>query len=112
MDYRVKPRPIGSDTTPGCYCCGGDEGLYSNISLFVSSKPDGEAVTALFDRGARLDYRYFEPLWIQVKIGACEAHFHNLEKLHALVSESNVVDGESRGYWIINEDMIQQSKTL
>jgi hypothetical protein len=54
--------------------------------MFVTSKEDGEAVTALFKTGARLDYRDYEPNWIQVKVGSCKEHYPNLERLHDKVS--------------------------
>ena len=88
---RFSPRGIGSDHTPGCFCCGGDPGLYSNISGFVGSKEDGEKVAAMFEHGARLDYRDYEPNWIQVKIGACKEHLPNLEKLCSLTACENVI---------------------
>jgi hypothetical protein len=85
------PRGIGSDHTPGCFCCGGEPDLYSNISGFVYGKNDGEKVVAMFEHGARLDYRDYEPNWIQVKIGACKDHFLNLEKLYSLTARENVI---------------------
>jgi hypothetical protein len=84
--YRVSARPLGADNTPGCFVCGGENGLHSNISMFVVTKEDGEAVTALFKTGARLDYRDYEPNWIQVKVGSCKEHYPNLELLHSKVS--------------------------
>lgn len=81
--YGVKSRGIGKDYTPGCFVCGGTHQLYHNISMFVRSKEDGEAATALFETGAWLDYRDFEPSWIQVKVGACDAHLANLRQLNA-----------------------------
>jgi hypothetical protein len=88
---KFNPRGIGSDHTPGCFCCGGDPGLYSNISGFVVSKESGEKVVAMFQHGARLDYREHEPSWIQVKIGACKEHYANLQKLGELTAGENVI---------------------
>lgn len=79
--YGVNNRGLGTDHTPGCFVCGGASGLHSNISMFVASKEDGEAIIGLFKLGARLDYREREPEWIQVKVGACETHFENLKLL-------------------------------
>lgn len=78
-------RGIGTDITPGCFVCGGDKGYYSNIAAFVQCKEAGERVVKLFARGARLDYRDFEPDRVQVKVGACEKHKPNLEALCSLV---------------------------
>jgi hypothetical protein len=75
------PRGIGCDSCPGCFVCGGDTKLYSNIAAFVKSKEDGLQIVTWFERGARLDWRDSEPNWIQVKIGACDKHMPNLYRL-------------------------------
>lgn len=84
-----RSRGIGLDWTPGCFVCGGEDGLRSNISGFVKSKEAGERVVAMFDHGARLDWREFEPLWIQVKIGACTAHVSDLQRLSSATVDAN-----------------------
>jgi hypothetical protein len=84
--YGVNNRGMGKDCTPGCFVCGGQQGLHNNISMFVRSREDGEAVTALFKTGARLDFRDYEPDWIQVKVGACDSHVENLKLLSGKVS--------------------------
>jgi len=84
-------RGVGMDWTPGCFVCGGGEGMRSNIAAFVGHKNAGERVVALFKQGARLDFRPSEPTWIQVKIGACEAHHPNLEALHNLTYEKGII---------------------
>lgn len=72
---------------PGCFVCGtklraeGANNYMNNISAFVSSKAEGEEVVSWFKQGARLDFRPHEPEWIQVKIGACDTHVPNLERL-------------------------------
>lgn len=78
-------RGIGLDTTPGCFVCGGSEGLRSNIAAFVECKRAGERVVAMFSQGARLDCRDLEPDYVQVKVGACPAHLANLEQLNQFV---------------------------
>ena len=83
-------RGIGSDNTPGCFICGGEQGLYSNIAAFVESKADGEKVVRMFEYGARLDFRSREPDWIQVKIGACKKHTINLERLEYFCSDGYI----------------------
>jgi hypothetical protein len=79
-------RGIGKDWTPGCFVCGGSEDLYNNISGFVRHKDAGTRVVAMFQHGAKLDYREREPDWIQVKIGSCEEHLANLRMLADMVS--------------------------
>lgn len=96
-----RSRGIGLDQTPGCFVCGGNETLHANISGFVNTKEAGERVVAMFDKGARLDFRLHEPDRIQVKIGACNNHRKNLEKLDELIKETTV----------ITADMIILSKT-
>lgn len=91
-------RGLGLDHTPGCFVCGGDHDLYHNISGFVNTKSDGEHVVAMFQHGARLDYREYEPHWIQVKIGACEQHIPQLKELNRLCK-----DGE------ISEEIVEQA---
>lgn len=95
-------RGIGCDNTPGCFVCGGEKSLYSNISGFVASKEDGETITGWFEHGARLDFRAYEPNWIQVKIGACNAHRDNLAFLDRLARRHNR----------IRQSMIQQAQEL
>ena len=77
-------RGVGLDTTPGCFVCGGDKRLRKNIAAFIQCKEAGERIVAMFPQGARLDYRDFEPDRVQVKIGACDTHLPNLQKLHEL----------------------------
>lgn len=79
-----RPRGIGMDWTPGCFVCGGANGLHKNIAAFVQCKAAGERVVAMFDQGARLDYRDFEPDRVQVKIGACDGDLAGLEHLAKL----------------------------
>ena len=94
-------RGIGLDNTPGCFVCGGGTGLYNNIAAFVQCKAAGERVVAMFKKGARLDYRDYEPDRVQVKVGACDNHKENLGVLSQLTSE-----GEKS---IITQEMIQKA---
>lgn len=76
------PRGLGSDHSPGCFCCPYSKpDLYGNVSAFVGSKEDGERAVEIIGHGARLDYRPHEPQWIQVKVGACARHLWALEIL-------------------------------
>lgn len=86
-----RPRGLGGDITPGCFVCGGEERRYHNIAAFVQCREAGERVVAMFSQGARLDYRDFEPDRVQVKIGACNRHIANLEKLYGLTQSSRVI---------------------
>lgn len=87
-------RGVGLDGTPGCFVCGGDPGLYHNIAAFVKTNEAGERVVAMFQHGARLDYRSFEPDRVQVKIGACSEHEANLHQLNALTEKDETITPE------------------
>lgn len=87
-----KSRGTGRDNTSGCFVCGGDKGPHRNIAAFVQCKESGERVEAMFKTGARLDYREHEPDYVQVKIGACDRHVDNLEKLHELVGDGIITE--------------------
>jgi len=77
-----RPRGIGRDVCPCCFVCGVNENsALHNIAAFVNSKQDGELIVEWFNQRARLDFRESEPNWIQVKVGACDAHLPNLEAL-------------------------------
>ncbi|RJQ28064.1 hypothetical protein C4565_04220 [Candidatus Parcubacteria bacterium] len=89
-----RSRGIGLDETPGCFVCGGSTKLHSNIAAFVQCKEAGERIVKMFETGARLDYREHEPDRIQVKIGACDKHFRNLEMLHNKTSETGTIVAE------------------
>ena len=96
-------RGIGTDTTPGCFVCGGEKWAYNNIAAFVGHKNAGERVVALFEKGARLDWRPNEPTWIQVKVGACDRHLPNLRALDRLTRERDKV---------ITADIVRQALDL
>lgn len=83
-----RPREIGSGVTPGCFVCGGPERLYTDMAGFVQCKDAGERVVKLFEHGAWLDYREYEPDRVQVKIGACDTHVPNLKRLYELVRDA------------------------
>lgn len=89
--YVYKPRGLGLNWLP-CFVCGhGGEGkAQADMSAFVESKEEGEAVVRLFwamKGHAKLDYRDFEPHYVQVKAGACNVHQPNLELLCALTAK-------------------------
>ena len=97
-----RSRGIGVDKC-NCFVCEKHGPRYNNnISGFVKTKEDGLKIVNMFDFGAHLDYREYEPDWIQVKIGACDKHLDNLKKLDELVSVHNV----------IRKNMIEKAKNL
>lgn len=98
-------RGVGMDRTPGCFVCGGGESMRANISGYVLCKESGERVVAMFDQGARLDWREYEPDYVQVKIGACNQHKSNLQRLHDLTRKAG---GDGKG--IITEEIIHTAK--
>ena len=93
-NFEFRSRGLGLDTTPGCFVCGGGSELRPNIAAFVKSRPDGEDIVRLFGRGARLDYRDFEPKWLQVKVGACPVHKLALARLDELTSANHTISAE------------------
>ncbi len=82
-----RSRGFGLDFTPGCFICGGAEGMHHNISAFVRCREAGERIVSMFASGAFLDFRKHEPDYVQVKVGACKDHKHRLEELHSLTHE-------------------------
>jgi len=97
-------RGIGMEWELSCFCCGARDyrhrsrdtskpgnGLLNNIAAFVECKAAGERVVAMFQKGARLDYRDYEPDRVQVKIGACNTHLPNLQKLFELVKDDSII---------------------
>ena len=77
--YKATPRGIGYGGET-CFVCGADGG--PDCAFFVPSRETGERIVELFPNGKPyLDYRHFEPNWIQVKVCVCEAHRPALEQL-------------------------------
>jgi hypothetical protein len=76
-----RSKGIGFDGTAGCFVCSVRNARYS-LTAFVKCKRAGERVVSMFRRGARLDYREYQPDWVQVRIGACEKHREYLKLLH------------------------------
>lgn len=102
--YRARPRGIGADAG-GCMVCGGDEtALRHNCAFFVPSRETGEAIVSLFRTGARLDYRPYEPGWIQAKISTCDQH---LPQLIGLVKAVTATE-ERRDGPGISAEMVQE----
>lgn len=79
------PRGIGSEWNLTCLVTGKEEKLMPNISGFVRSKAAGERIVKMFNGRARLDFRTYEPNWIQVKVGVLEEHKEVLVRLQNAV---------------------------
>ncbi|MFA5051074.1 MAG: hypothetical protein WC499_03095 [Patescibacteria group bacterium] len=85
-------RGIGLDNC-NCFICGTHDRtgkghtVLHNIAAFVQCKVAGERIVAMFSKGVRLDYREEEPDRVQVKIGACDKHLVNLQKLDGLAKD-------------------------
>jgi hypothetical protein len=94
-----RSRGIGLDLCT-CFICdtndrtGNGHPYLNNIAAFVQCKAAGERVVDMFERGARLDFRKYEPDRVQVKIGACDKHLENLKELHRLTIEEGVITKE------------------
>lgn len=82
------PRGIGCDSVP-CFVTKQSKcDLRSNISGFVRSREDGKHVVEIFGGYARLDYRDYEPNWIQVKVGVEKEHKEVLDRLMVACSDN------------------------
>jgi hypothetical protein len=73
-------RGVGCDSTPGCFVCGGRDGLYSNICAWIH-KTDEQRALDCFARGARMGYYHGDMAVPQIKVGACARHLKALEHL-------------------------------
>ena len=97
QSFMFAPRGIGVDICPGCFVCGTAKrnpeanDYLNNIAAFVASNAEGETIVSWFERGARLDYRDFEPHRIQLKVGACDAHLPQLQALYETTSAYGVI---------------------
>lgn len=78
------PRGRGKNWGP-CMVCGKESSnACSDLSAYVNGRTGGEHVVAMFKEvglTARLDYRDFEPNYVQVKVCVCEAHKGHLDVL-------------------------------
>jgi len=99
-------RGIGLEGSLYCFVCGvrdragrpvnsveAGNGLLNNIAGYVKCKAAGERIVAMFIphySGARLDYREYEPDYVQVKIGACNQHLGNLQLLDAATADGRI----------------------
>lgn len=91
-------RGIGLDSCKCFVCAAGERHvggnvMLNNIAAFVQCRAAGERVVAMFEQGARLDYREHEPDRVQVKVGACDQHLVNLRVLDR-ICEDGVITSE------------------
>lgn len=92
-------RGIGLDICPCCFVCDATcrsvdiahNPYLNNIAAYVASKEEGLEIVKWFKDKARLDYRDNEPDYIQVKVGACDKHFPNLQRLHYITTRYNLI---------------------
>lgn len=75
-----RSRGIGLDQTPGCFVCGGPDGLRKNIAAIIRKEDEGAAL-ACFRTGARMAYFHGDRNVPQIKVGACDEHLPALEHL-------------------------------
>jgi hypothetical protein len=74
-----------------CFVCGETTQIMDDMAAFVESKA-GERIVAMFRPDqARLDYREYEPNWVQVKICACKRHKESLQLLYDLTREKRII---------------------
>jgi hypothetical protein len=91
----MNPRGMGSDSGL-CLICG-KSGLFGNFASFVKNKEEGEQIVEMFaKRGmpVTLDYRDYEPNWVQIKIQACRDHQDVLEPLMMAIVEYGFISPE------------------
>ncbi len=77
-------RGTGTEWGIPCLVCGKDPEHGTNLSAYVDSKEDGETIVKWFNGLAKLDFRPSEPNYVQVKLGACDAHVDALKKINKL----------------------------
>jgi hypothetical protein len=104
ITYGFSPRGIGN-SWQACFICdeeplgdgGGEGSCNDDMASFVASMDDGERIVSLFaDLGctALLDYRDYEPNWIQVKLATCRAHWPSLRLLEELCSKEGTINAK------------------
>lgn len=95
------PRGVGFDHVPHMVT-GADATGRPNISGFVKGKDGGERVVAMFGgpKFARLDFRSFEPNYVQVKVGVDKGQEDVLERLMAACSDALLT--RKKIQWAIN----------
>lgn len=55
------------------------------------NREEGRAIERALKGGRVLDWRDYEPNWIQFKIGACKDHLQNLKKLEELIHDNKMI---------------------
>jgi hypothetical protein len=85
------PRGIGIDGGFPCLVTGVYLDCAANIAAFVVSREAGERVVSMLGGRARLDFREYEPNWLQVKLGVSKGHEAVLQRLYDATSSSGNV---------------------
>jgi hypothetical protein len=90
------PRGLGTNWH-SCYICnqGGGRFVQTDMAAFVDDRESGERIVEMYKTlGLHpvLDYRENQPSHVQVKVGACEKHLPNLEKLMELCSTDKKIN--------------------
>lgn len=80
----------GGDGSGHCFICMDEHVSGKDMAGFVSSREGGLNVVEMFGgpKRARLDYRAFEPDWVQVKIATCRDHDWKIDYLYLLTQQS------------------------
>ena len=99
--HKVIPRGLGLDCVKACFVCGATNRfraekpqLLNNISMMLTSYADAREIAACLENligadAVYLDFRKSEPTYIQIKIGACNAHLYQLRKLNYFLEQFN-----------------------
>ncbi len=82
-----RSRGIGTEYLT-CFVCGVSSA--PNISAFVQCKAAGDRIAQMFDHPVKVDYRDYEPDYVQVKVGACTDHRPALEQLRDITSDGRI----------------------
>jgi len=87
------PRGIGSNWL-ACFMCGWNNTsgeCLPDMSMYVDNKISGATIVSWFEKlelKAELDFRIYEPNYVQVKIGACVKHLVFLKLLQARIHQA------------------------
>ena len=75
-------------------------GVNNDFASFVRTREDGEEIKNIIPH-SYLDYRPQEPNWIQVKIGGCDKHREELQRLRTLIVKNRNL------FW---EELLEEAK--
>ena len=89
-------RGVGIESGRPCFICGKE--CFPNFAAFVESKADGENIVKWIGQGARLDFRDYEPDWIQVKVYSCKEHRPLLSALHDYIDNDLIIESQLKEF--------------